>query len=112
MKKLLTISLFIVLVALAVGTVVVAADKDKPGLTHQEYKELVKIYDYEIKKLGSISLKNVNSDNVYDKLEAEIDKRKIKEDKVNYDKADLTKEEYRAKKDDLFAKRKNSKLTK
>jgi hypothetical protein len=114
MKKAFKIVIVALLVSFSLGTVVLAVDKKekKEKLSYNEYKELIELYDHEIKKTKGATLNNVNEENIYDRLEEEIDKRDVKEDKINYGTKDLTKEEYGAKKDDLFAKRKNSKLTK
>lgn len=47
-------------------------------LDYNEYRNLLKIYDFEIKRLNGITIKDVNKENVFDKIEELIKEKGIK----------------------------------
>ena len=98
----------VAVVSLVAG-VAMAGEKDKEKLTYQEYRELISVYDSEIKDSNGMELKEVTSKNFFSKIETKILEKEEKETAVKVGDKDYEKDEYRALKNKLFDK---SKLTK
>jgi hypothetical protein len=98
----------VAVVSLVAG-VAMAGEKDKEKLTYQEYRELISVYDSEIKDSNGMELKDVTHKNFFKKIEEKISKKPEKEKAVKVGDKDYEKNEYRELKNKLFDK---SKLTK
>ena len=71
-------------VALAIGTGAITIPTNPAPLTPTEWNSVSSMYNYEIKQMGKINLKNIRSDNVLSVLNSRIKARKVtKPVKVN-----------------------------
>ena len=81
-------------------------------LTVNEWQVLVKIYDYEIERVGgTIQMRDFTNQNAIEKLNKEIKKR-IPTEKVEIDGQEMASQEYKTFRDNLLEKTERSSLIK
>jgi len=72
-------------------------------LTVNEWQALVQIYDYEIKRIGGLELENFTTKNSFKQINDKI-RLRIPQEGIVIDGVELTADEYKTLRDNLFEK--------